>query len=159
MPARSQRDVIDYVDDDTQNEDETPFIPVRPDGVPNAWNWFFGGILLGIAGGALVPLAPWLAGLLIFIGYGMTAYSLRQTRNRFAQALSFGFGILALIGGAMFLGRIFFPNTTWSIIAAVADRHSIFISVAIAAWPIGLAKYLYGCSLFRKQTRQRPPGA
>ena len=41
MTAESPRDLIDYVDDNSQHEDETPFIPVRPDGgSPDAWTGF-----------------------------------------------------------------------------------------------------------------------
>ena len=144
MAQPSPRDFIEYIDDETQNEDETPFCPVRPDSGLDGWSGIWGGILIGVAGGALVPLAPWLGGSLIFAGYGMTALSLRGGKNRFARALSFGFALLAFVGGAMVLGQIFFPNTTASIIAAAAAHHVIFISVAILAWPIGLLKYLLG---------------
>ena len=144
MASRPPSDFIDYVDDETQDEDDTPFFPVRPATLLDTWSGFFGGILIGLAGGALIPLAPWLGGLMVFAGYGMTALTLSGSRNRFARALSFGFGILALAGGIMLLGTIFFPAFTWSFVAAAAQHHVVFVSVAALAWVIGVAKYIYG---------------
>ncbi len=83
---------------------------------------------------------------MIFGGYGATSYMLSRSHRRSARALSFGFAILAAVGAAMFLGRVFFPHTTWSIIASAAEHHVIFISVATLAWPIGLMRYLYRTS-------------
>ena len=143
MAARSPRDVIEYFDDTSQNEDETLFCPVRPDSSPDAWSAFWGGILIGLAGAALVTLAPWLGGLLTFGGYGMTALSLRRSRNGFGRALGFGYGLLAGVGAAMFLGVVFFPNITASLIDAAAAHHVILISLATLAWPIALLKYLF----------------
>ena len=143
MAARSPRDVIEYFDDTSQNEDETLFCPVRPDSSPDAWSAFWGGILIGLAGAALVTLAPWLGGLLTFAGYGMTALSLRRSRNGFGRALGFGYGLLAGVGAAMFLGVVFFPNITASLIDAAAAHHVILISLATLAWPIALLKYLF----------------
>ena len=142
MAARSPRDVIDYLDDNSQDEDETPFFPVRPDSSPDAWSGFWGGILIGLSGAALVTLAPWLGGSLIFAGYGMTALSLRRSRYRFLRALSFGYALLAFLGAAMVLGEVFFPNITASVIDAAAAHHVIFISLTTLAWPIALLKYL-----------------
>ncbi len=144
MTGRFERDVIDYFDDDTQNEDETPFVPVRPEGAPYGWaSFFIGGMLIGAAAGSLAPIAPWLAGLLIFAGYGVAAYAVGGRRNRIARALSFGFGVMALAGAAMALGGVFFPKATWSVVSAIADRHALFLSVALLAWPISLARYLH----------------
>jgi hypothetical protein len=144
MAARSPRDVIEYFDDNSENEDETPFTPVRPDSLPDAWSYFWGGILIGLAGAGLVTLAPWLGGVLIFAGYGMTASSLRGSRNSFARALSFGYALLACVGAAMLFGAVFFPNVTASVIAAAAAHHIIFISLATLAWPIALLKCVFG---------------
>ena len=111
MVARSPRDVIDYFDDNTENEDETPFLPVRPEGAfLNPWSGFYGGLLIGLAGGGLATLAPWLAGLLIFTGYGMTALTLRRTRRRLLRSFGLGFGVIALAGAAVVLGEVFFPR-------------------------------------------------
>lgn len=144
MSARSRRDLIDYVDDNTQDEDGTPFIPVRSDGnFVDFWSGFFGGLLIGVAGGGLATVAPWLAGLLVFGGYGMAAITLRRSRNRLWRSLGFGFGVVALAGGAAVLGLIVFPETTHAIFAAAAARHMIFISVAGLAWAIGLVRYLF----------------
>ncbi len=143
MAVQSPRDVIDYIDDNSQNEDETAFFPVRPDSMPDAWSGFLGGILIGLAGAALVVLAPWLGGSLIFVGYGMTALTLRGRRNRFARALGFGYALLAWAGAAMLLGEIFFPNVTASVVDAAASHHAVFISMATLAWPIALLKYIF----------------
>ncbi len=144
MTAESSRDLIDYVDDNSQNEDETPFLPLRPDdGARDTWSGFLGGMLIGIAGGALVHLAPWLGGSLIFVGYGMAALTLAGSRRRFARALGLGFALMAFLGAAMVLGQIFFPYTTASLIAAAATHHIVFISIATLAWPIGFLKYLF----------------
>ena len=151
MASQSPRDVIEYMDDETQNEDETPFVPVRPDSSPDAWSAFWGGILIGLAGAALVTLAPWLGGSLIFAGYGMTALSLRGSGNGFARALGFGYALLASIGAAMVLGEVFFPNVTASVLDAAAAHHVIFISMAMLAWPIALLKYLFSRGLRRKR--------
>ncbi|MGA8771411.1 MAG: hypothetical protein WB610_13700, partial [Rhodomicrobium sp.] len=98
MAPRSPRDVIEYFDDNSEHEDETAFFPIRPDGPPDSWSFFWGGILIGLAGAGLVTLAHWLAGLLIFAGYGMTAASLRGSRTRFARPLGFGYALLACVG-------------------------------------------------------------
>jgi hypothetical protein len=147
MPARSPRDVIEYVDDNSENEDETAFFPVRPDSLPDAWSYFWGGILIGLAGAGLVTLAPWLGGLLIFAGYGMTALSLRGSRASFGRALSLGYALLACVGAAMLLGAAFFPGVTASVIAVAAAHHVIFISLATLAWPIALLKCFFGLVL------------
>ena len=157
MAARSPRDVIEYFDDTSQNEDETPFCPVPSDSSPDAWSAFWGGILIGLAGAALVTLAPWLAGSLIFAGYGMTALSLRGSRYGFLRALSFGYALLAFLGAAMVLGEVFFPNITASVIAAAAAHHVILISLATLAWPIALLKYLFQLSTSLKS--KAPPAA
>ena len=143
MSARSPRDVIDYIDDDSQNEDETPFCPVRTDSLPDSWSVFWCGILIGLAGAGLVTLAPWLAGSLIFLGYGMTALTLRGSHNGFARALGFGYGFLAFAGAAMVLGAVFFPKETASLIAAAAAHNNVFMSFATLAWPIALLKFLF----------------
>ena len=143
MSSRPRRDIIDDLDDSSQNEDETLFLPVRPDSGPDSWSAFYGGILIGIVGGALVPHALWLGGALIFIGYGMTAYTLRGRLNRFVRALRFGFGFSALVGAAIVAGCVLFPKSTWSLVAFVAERHLIFIGTMAMPWAISLAKYVH----------------
>ncbi|MGB7915187.1 MAG: hypothetical protein WCF79_07860 [Rhodomicrobium sp.] len=155
MAPRSPRDVIEYFDDNSEHEDETAFFPVRPDGPPDSWSFFWGGILIGLAGAGLVTLAHWLAGLLIFAGYGMTAASLRGSRTRFARALGFGYALLACVGAAMLLGTMFFPNVTASVIAAAAAHHVIFLSLATLAWPIALLKYVFELATRRNHPRRR----
>lgn len=157
MAARSPRDVIEYFDDTSQNEDETPFCPVRPDDTPDAWSGFWGGILIGLSGAALVTLAPWLGGSLIFVGYGMTALSLRRSRYGLLRALGFGYALLACVGAAMVLGQVFVPNATASVIDAAAAHHIILVSLATLAWPIALLKYLFKLATSPKS--KAPPAA
>lgn len=144
MSSRSRRDFIDYIDDKSLHEDETPFIPVRPDGPPDSWSAFFGGAIIGISGGALFPLAPWLAGAFLAVGYGMAAFTLSGYRNRFVRALHLGFAIPAVIGVAAVVGEAFFPNTTWAVIVFLGERHVIFIGLALMPWAITLLRYGYG---------------
>jgi hypothetical protein len=158
MAPRSSRDVIEYFDDNSEHEDETAFFPVRPDGPPDGWSIFWGGILIGLAGAGLVTLTHWLAGLLIFAGYGMTAASLRGSRARFGRALGFGYALLACVGAAMLLGAMFSPNVTASVIAAVAAHHVVFLSLATLAWPIALLKYVFGLAFRRNHHRRRLAG-
>ena len=144
MAAGSKNpDLIDYIDDDTQNEDETLFFPAPSDGFPDAWSGFFGGLLIGLAGGALVPIAPWLGGLLIFAGYLLAGLTLRRGRSRFSRALSFGFGILAVAGAALLFGQFLAADTASSLVAAAARQHMIFLSVAALPWLIGIVKYIF----------------
>jgi hypothetical protein len=139
--APREIDAIDYIDDDTQDEDVTLFIPVRPDSSLDGASVFFCGVLFGVSGGALAGIAPWLAGFLIFGGYGVAALTLGG--GRMARALSFGFFVLALAGAAMALGGVLFPRLTWDVVSAIAERHALFLSVALLAWPIAFARYLY----------------
>ena len=155
MAARSPRDLIDYVYEDSENEDGSLFLPVPSDSGTDEWSAFWGGLLIGLAGAGLVTLAPWLGGLLVFVGYGMTALSLRGSRSGFGQALRFGYGLLAFVGAAMLLGVIVFPNATASLIAAAAERHLIFISLATLAWPVALLKLVLGRVLRRDRLRRR----
>lgn len=143
--APREIDPIDYVDDDTQDEDVTLFIPVRPDSFleGDAVSGFLGGVLIGVSGGALAQIAPWLAGILIFAGYGMASYALGGRRHRLARALSFGFFVLALGGAAMAVGGVLFPRPTWAVVSAIAERHALFLSVAALAWLIGFARYIH----------------
>ena len=158
MAPRSSRDVIEYFDDNSEHEDETAFFPVRPDGPPDGWSFFWGGILIGLAGAGLVTLTHWLSGLLIFAGYGMTAASLRGSRARFARALGFGYALLACVGAAMLLGAMFSPNVTASVIAVAGAHHVIFLSLATLAWPIALLRYVFGLAFRRHHHRERLAG-
>jgi hypothetical protein len=144
MSSRSAND-LDLINDLTgPGQDD---LSDRPNSYPTAWSGFWGGILIGIAGGALVPLAPWLGGALIFAGYGMTAFALAKSPNRFARALRFGFGTSAIVGGATLAGAALFPETTGSLIATLGERHLIFRGVVTMPWALTLIKFTYG--LFR----------
>ena len=150
MSSGSDRDMIDYVEDTSQHEDETLFLPVPEHGV-DRWSVFYIGILTGIAGGGLVSLAPWLAGILILTGYGLTAFTLKAPSSRFARALLLGFVLSASVGGALLAGEVFFPQTVWNLIAAVSGRHLIFAYVAAMPWVIGILRYVY--ALVRREKR------
>jgi hypothetical protein len=142
MAARFERDVIDYLDDDTLDEDRTPFIPVRPDRSPDGWAVFIVGALTGVAGGALLLVAPWLGGLAIALGYGAAALVLGGSRNGFARSFAFGFAVFALAGAAIALSHMFFPETAWPILSGIAEPRPLFFSTALAPWLAGFAKYL-----------------
>ncbi len=147
MSSRSDREFIDPIGNNLPREDETLFIPVSRDGFPDNLSGFWGGILLGIGGGALIPHAPWLSGLLIAAGYGMTTNALAGSKNRLSRALRFGFGLSAAAGAALVLGEVLFPRSTMSFIAAAGERHLIFCGAAAMPWMIGLVRFIY--RLFR----------
>src|SRR5262245_35844252 len=140
MSSRQDRDEIDYFEDTAQHEDETIFFPV-PESRPDNWTGFYSGILIGIAGGALAPLAPWLSGLLISAGYGLTALTLKRTGNRFIRALRFGFALAALAGAVILAGEILFPKAAWRFIEMAGERSLIFASVAATPWLLALIRY------------------
>jgi hypothetical protein len=151
MSSRQDHDEIDYFEDTAQHEDETLFIPV-PESTPDSWTAFYSGILIGLAGGGLMTLAPWLSGLLILAGYGLTALTLKSTGNRFIRALRFGFGLAALAGGVMLAGEILFPKVAWHYIAKAGERNLIFASVAVTPWILGLIRYIYALARGEKRT-------
>src|SRR5262249_24460550 len=125
-------------------------IPV-PNNTPDRWTAFYCGILIGLAGGGLMTLAPWLSGLLIMAGYGVTALALKSTGNRFIRALRFGFGIAALCGGVMLAGEILFPEAVWHFIGKARERNIIFATVAVTPWILGFIRYAY--ALVRREKR------
>lgn len=140
MAPRAPNNVFDVLDDDAQNEDATVFFPVTSDGM---WSPFLGGMLIGIAGSGLVTVAPWLAGLLIVIGYGMAALNLKASRKgTFLHALSFGYGLMTALGCALLFGALVFPAETASLISWVSNKQPLFIWLSVAAWPIALLKYI-----------------
>jgi hypothetical protein len=143
MSSGSDRDdIIDYVEDTSQHEDETLFLPV-PESGPDRWSVFYLGILMGIVGGGLVSLAPWLAGILILTGYGLTAFTLKAAVSRFVRALLLGFVLSASAGAFLIAGEIFAPQTAWNLIAVLSERHLIFPGVAAMPWVIGILRYVY----------------
>ncbi|MGO9173355.1 MAG: hypothetical protein ACLP7P_15525 [Rhodomicrobium sp.] len=150
MSSGPDRDMIDYVEDTSQREDETLFLPV-PEPGPDRWSAFYIGILVGIAGGGLVPLAPWLAGILVLTGYGLTAFTLRASTSRFARALFLGFVLSASVGAILIAGEIFVPQTAWNLIAALSERPLIFPGIAAMPWVIGILRYAY--ALVRHEKR------
>jgi hypothetical protein len=142
MSSRQEPDEIDYFEDTSQHEDGTPFIPV-PDSTPDSWTAFYCGILIGLVGGAIASLAPWLSGVLILAGYGLAALTLKSTGNRFIRALRFGFAIAALAGAVMLAGEILFPKAAWRCIEIAGERSLIFVSVALTPWLLGFIRYVY----------------
>jgi hypothetical protein len=142
MSSRQDRDEVDFFEDTTHREDETLFVPV-PESAPDSWTTFYSGILIGLAGGALASLAPWLSGMLILAGYALTAFTLKSTGNRFIRALRFGFGITACLGAVMLAGEILFPKAAWHCIEKAGERSLIFASVALTPWILGLVRYVF----------------
>ncbi len=141
MSSDSEGDITDYVTDNSHREEGTLFLP-SPDGRPDRWTFFFSGILLGMFGGAIVPLSLWLAGVLIFIGYGLTAFSLRSA-GKFGRALRFGFLIAAALGAAILLGDAIAPKSAWRVVSAAAERHLIFPSFVLMPWILGILRYAF----------------
>lgn len=155
MSSRQDRDEIDLFEDTAHHEDETLFIPV-PESAPDSWTAFYSGILIALGGGALASLAPWLSGLLVLAGYGLTALTLKSTGNRFIRALRFGFGIAALLGAVMLACEIMFPQAAWHFIEMAGKRSLIFASVALTPWLLGLIRYVFALARGEKRvTRTR----
>ena len=141
MSSDSESDITDYVSDNSPNEEGTLFLP-SPDGRLDSWTLFFMGILAGLFGAALVPISLWLAGTLIFAGYGFTAVSLRRA-GKFGRALRFGFAITAILGAAVVLGDALTPKTAWQVIFLAGERHLIFPGFALMPWILGILRYGY----------------
>ncbi|MGO9545987.1 MAG: hypothetical protein ACLPPF_14500 [Rhodomicrobium sp.] len=134
---------------DTEHED--PFFLHVPENTLDSWSLFYSGILIGFAGGALPSAAPWLAGILIAAGYGLTAFTLKGPSRRFAGALRFGFVLSALSGAALFAGEIFAPKVTQIIVDAMGKHHLIFASIATTPWVLGVLRYVYALLMQRKR--------
>jgi hypothetical protein len=143
MSSRSRRELFDLDLINDLSEPRRDELPAGPESYP-IWSRFWGGILTGIAGGALVPLGPWLGGALILAGYGMTEIALGKSPNRFVRALRFGFGVSAIIGAATFAGAVLLPEWTSSLIAILGKRRLIFCGVMAMPWAFAVAKYVYG---------------
>ena len=142
MSSDSGRDLGDYITDSSPSEDGTLFLPA-PEGNTDPWTLFFSGILIALAGGAIVTIAPWLAGALIMTGYCLTALSLRGSANRLANGLCFGFAISAMLGAALVASEIGAPKATWHFVAQAGKRHIIFPSVVLIPWALGILKYFH----------------
>ncbi len=141
MSSDQEGDVVDYVSDNAQHEDGSLFLPA-PDGRPDHLTFLFSGILLGMAGGALVPVSPWLAGVLILIGYGLTAYTLKN-KGALVRALRFGFAISAVLGAALLLGEILAPDAAWRAVSMAGERHLLFPGFVLMPWLLGILRYAY----------------
>src|SRR5262249_53707567 len=150
MSSRQDRDEIDYFEDTAQHEDETLFFPV-PESAPDSWTGFYTGILIGMAGGALASLAPWLSGVLVLGGYGLLSLTLERTGHRFVRDLRFGCGIAALAGAVMLAGEILFPKAVWHFIETAGRRSLIFASVAAAPWLLALIRYVFALARGKKR--------
>jgi hypothetical protein len=144
----SSRDNDDFDFFDTGHHEER---------TPDSWTAFYSGILIGLVGGALATLAPWLSGVLILVGYGLTALTLKSTGSRFIRALRFGFGVAALAGAIMLACEILYPTAAWRFIEMAGERSLIFVSVAVTPWMLGLIRYVY--VMARGQKRKTAQGA
>ena len=153
MSSNSGHDIGDFITGNSTDEDGTLFLP-SPEGHTDPWALFFSGILIGLAGGALVTVAPWLAGGLIMTGYFLTALSLKGSSNRLANGLCFGFTISAILGAALIAGEIGAPKATWRFIVAAGNRHLAFPTVALIPWALGILKYVH-ILIWRPKRRPR----
>ena len=153
MSSDSGRDFGDFVTDNSTDEDGTLFLP-SPEGNGDPWALFFSGILIGLAGGALVTVGPWLAGALIMTGYFLTALSLKGSSNRLANGLCFGFIISAILGAALIGCEIGAPKATSRFIVAAGNRHLVFPSVALIPWALGFLRYVH--ILIWRPNKRRP---
>ncbi len=133
-------------------QEDPLFLPV-PENAPDSWSVFYSGILIGFAGGALPAAVPWLAGVLIAVGYGLTALTLKGRSNRFTGALRFGFVLSALLGVALVAGEAFAPKVTQVIVDAIGKHHLIFATVAATPWVLGVLRYVYALLVPRKTSR------
>ncbi|MGA7327689.1 MAG: hypothetical protein WBX25_25150 [Rhodomicrobium sp.] len=146
-------DLIDYMYDDQPAEGAT-IVPAGA--VPCNWTAFYCGLLIAAVGGILLSLAPWLAGALILVGYGLAAWTLWSAAKRFGRALCFGFSVSALLGSAILAGDIFFPAVTWSLISSVADHGLLLLPAVLMPWMLGLVRFAY--LLIRPSARSGLPG-
>jgi len=143
MSSGPDRDeFIDYLEDKSQNEDETLFIPAQ-EGRPDSWTVFYVGILTGVAGGGLFPLSLWLGASLIFFGYGMTVLSFGKPRSKFARAMRYGFAFASLLGGLLLAIAAFFPESSWRFMEMAMKHQLVFFSVSILPWAATLFRYCY----------------
>ena len=142
MSSDRESDAVDYVSDNAERDEETMFLPA-PDARPDHGTFLFAGILAGLGGGALVPVSPWLAGGLIFIGYGLAALTFRGARGGIGSALRFGFGITAILGAALLLGEIAAPHAIWRLVSSPGDRPIIFPGFAVMPWFLAFLHYVY----------------
>ena len=143
MSSNSESDLGDYIEDRSPHEEGTLFLPC-PDERPDRRTFFFIGILCGMFGAAIVPLSLWLSGTLIFIGYGLTAFSLRSAVTAFGRALRFGFAVTAVLGAAIVLGDAWVPISAWRIMSAPAERHLFLAAFSLMPWILGLLRYATG---------------
>ena len=134
----------DSAGDISADREEQPLFPAAPREMADRRPFFYTGILIGLAGGALAGVAPWLAGLLIAAGYGMTAFALIAPRHRFLRALRFGFVLSALLGAVIFAGELLAPDTALKMAGVVAGHSFVFAGVALMPLAIGIVRYVYG---------------
>jgi hypothetical protein len=139
MSSNSERDIGDYLTDNSPNEEGTLFLP-SPEGHRDPWTLFCAGILAGLAGSVIVTISPWVAGGLISIGYGLAAFSMRGSANSCGRAVCFGFAITALLGAALVAGEAAAPIAVQKLILAAGKHHAIFGSFALMPWALAALK-------------------
>lgn len=142
MRSRDEKDALDYIKDESQDEDGTFFLPVRENAGPDSFGLSFFGFLGAIAGAAATPLAPGLGGALLCAGYCFVAFSMRHLQSRFLKSLRFGFAIMALAGATLAAARYNWPSATFSFVTFFSQRHLAFGTAVAAPWVIAIIRYI-----------------
>jgi hypothetical protein len=154
----SAQDRNSLVGDDNQTEDDGLFTPVEPESFPDSLSGFWGGILLGFCGAALVPVSAWLGGTFILCGYALSGSTLSSTlRSRWGRALRTGFFAAAAIGAALLLGDVFATGTTWALIGMAMAHRIVFAGLVAAPWLIAVGTIIV--STIRSFRSARPAQA
>jgi hypothetical protein len=158
MSSTPEHDLVDYVTDDSLSEDGSLFLPTPAGpagGDAEAWIVPFLGFLGGLAGGALVPIAPWLGGALVVIGYGLAAFSMRGSTSCAGRAVRFGFVVTAILGVTLLAGMATKPLAILHLLSEAGERRLTFTSFALMPWAFAVLKlcYLLVARLFRGKRR------
>ncbi len=134
------------------NDDEGLFLPCPPPAGPNSWTVFWGGILTGLAGGAIAIVAPWLGGLLISGGYALTALTLSAPGNRFVRAIRFGYIVSAILGIAIAVAYVLDTPAMRRIFDFHGKQYLFF--GCVLALPLVIGMLRYGYALARQEKRR-----
>jgi hypothetical protein len=126
-------------DDDFPGAEGDALPPAEAETFFDSYSGFWGGILLGALGAALVPVSAWLGGAFVFGGYAMTALVLHGARH-WKRALRAGFLTFSAVGALLFLGDTFAPQTTWAVIDFGTAHRAVFLGLVFGPWVVAVAK-------------------